>query len=91
VEFAGEVYDRRGRHLPAGVRVDAYVGKTRCGVGSVRRTGSFSGYLLAVAGPESVAECARGATLTFRVNGRPAVETTVNASGRRDLLDLTLQ
>jgi pimeloyl-ACP methyl ester carboxylesterase len=91
VEFAGEVYDGRGRHLPAGARVDAYVGSTRCAVGSVRRTGSFSGYLLAVAGPESVAECAHGATLTFRVNGRPALETTVNASGRRDLLDLTVR
>jgi pimeloyl-ACP methyl ester carboxylesterase len=91
VELAGEVYDGRGRHLPAGTRVESYVGSTRCAVGSVRRTGSFSGYLLAVAGPESVAECARGAELTFRVNGRPAVETTVNAPGRRDLLDLTLQ
>lgn len=91
VELAGEVYDGRGRHLPAGVRVDAYVRSTRCGVGSVRRTGSFSGYLLAVAGPESVAECAHGATLTFRVNGRPAVETAINAPGRRDLLDLTLR
>jgi pimeloyl-ACP methyl ester carboxylesterase len=91
VEFAGEVYDGDGRHVRAGSRVEAFVGGTRCGVGSVRRTGSFSGYLLAVAGPESIAECARGATVTFRVNGRPAVETAVNESGQRGLFDLTLR
>jgi hypothetical protein len=91
VEFAGEIYDGSGRHLPAGTRVEAYVGNTRCGVGSARRTGSFSGYLLAVVGPESNPECARGATLTFHLDGRPAVETTVNERGRRDLFDLTLR
>jgi hypothetical protein len=91
VDFAGEVYDGDGRHVRAGSRVEAFVGSTRCGVGSVRRTGSFAGYLLAVAGPESIAECGRGAMLTFRVNGRRAVETTLNEPGRRDLFDLTLR
>jgi pimeloyl-ACP methyl ester carboxylesterase len=92
VELAGEVYDRAGNHLPAGTRVEAYVGETRCGIGTVRRTGSFAGYLLAVAGPASIPGCERGATLTFRINGRPAVETAVNErGGREDLMDLSLQ
>jgi pimeloyl-ACP methyl ester carboxylesterase len=91
VELGGEVYDRRGRHVPPGTRVDAYVGDTRCGVGSVRRTGSFSGYILAVVGPESIAGCTRGAPLTFRIDGRPAVETTVNDADGDDLSDLTLR
>jgi pimeloyl-ACP methyl ester carboxylesterase len=92
VELAGEVYDRHGNHLPSGTRVEAYVDETRCGVGTVRRTGSFAGYLLAVAGPESTPGCERGATLTFRINGRPAVETAINErGGRENLLDLSLR
>jgi pimeloyl-ACP methyl ester carboxylesterase len=92
VELAGEVYDRGGNHLTSGTRVEAYVNETRCGVGTVRRTGSFAGYLLAVVGPESIPGCERGATLTFRIDGRPAVETTVNErGGREDLLDLSLR
>jgi pimeloyl-ACP methyl ester carboxylesterase len=89
-EFAGEVYDRRGERLPPGTRVEAYVGDTLCGVASVRRTGSFSGYILNVAGSDSVAGCARGATLTFRIDGRHALETAVNAPGGSGSLDLTL-
>jgi pimeloyl-ACP methyl ester carboxylesterase len=92
VELAGEVYDRHGNHLPSGTRVEAFVDKTRCGVGTVRRTGSFAGYLLAVAGPDSIPGCERGAVLTFRINGKPAVETAVNErGGRDDLMDLSLR
>jgi pimeloyl-ACP methyl ester carboxylesterase len=90
-EFGGEVYDRRGRHLPPGTRVEAYVGETRCGVGSTRHTGSFSGYILAVVGPDSVPQCERGAPLTFRIDGRLAVESTVNEPDREHLSDLTLR
>jgi hypothetical protein len=89
VGFVGEVYDRHGRHLPPGTRVEAYVGDTRCGVASVRRTGSFSGYSLGVVGPDSVAECAAGATLTFRIGGKPAAETAVNEPGSERSLDLS--
>ena len=89
-EFAGEVYTPAGRHLPSGTRVDAYVGTTRCGVTSVRRTGSFSGFSLDVAGPDSVPGCTRGATITFRVGGRPAGDTAVNEPGRSGRLDLTV-
>jgi pimeloyl-ACP methyl ester carboxylesterase len=92
LELAGEVYDRNGNHLPSGSRVEAFVRETRCGVGTVRRTGSFAGYLLAVVGPEAIPGCERGATLTFRINGKPAVETAINErGGRDDLMDLSLQ
>jgi pimeloyl-ACP methyl ester carboxylesterase len=89
-EFAGEVFRTDGRQLPGGTRIDAYVGTTRCGVTSVRRTGSFSGFSLDVAGPDSVPGCARGATITFRVAGRAARDTAVNEPGRSARLDLTV-
>ncbi|MBA2327144.1 MAG: hypothetical protein H0V95_10945 [Actinobacteria bacterium] len=89
VGFVGEVYDRRGRHLPPGTRVEAFVGDTRCGVASVRRTGSFSGFSLGVVGPGSVAGCEAGATLTFRIDGKPAAETAVNEPGGERSLDLS--
>jgi pimeloyl-ACP methyl ester carboxylesterase len=77
-EFVGEVIHRNGRELPPGTQIEAYVGATRCGIASVRRTGNFSGYVLDVVGPDSVAGCDRGASLSFRVGGRPAAETSVN-------------
>jgi pimeloyl-ACP methyl ester carboxylesterase len=89
--FVGEVYDKRGRHLPPGTLVEAYVGATRCGVASVRRTGSFSGYTLTVVGPDSVPGCEPGAALNFRLDGRPAANTAVNERGGESSLDLTLQ
>ena len=91
VQLVGEVYDRRGRNMSPGTRVEAFVGNTRCGVASIRRTGSFAGYSLAVAGPESIPGCERGALLTFRINGRPAVDTSTNEESRRDSLDLTMR
>jgi hypothetical protein len=90
VQFAGEVFTPDGHQLPGGTRIDAYVGETLCGVTSVRRTGSFSGFSLDVVGPDSVPGCARGSTITFRVNGRPALETAVNEPGRSDSLDITV-
>ena len=85
------MYRRDGAHVPPGARVEAYAGSVRCGVASLRRTGSYSGYILAVVGPDSVAGCERGATLTFRVDGQPAAQTAVNdpAHGNGPL-DLTL-
>lgn len=59
---------------------------------SVRRTGNYSGYSLDVVGPDSVAGCQSGATLTFRINGRPVSGTgtnTANNLGRGGSLDLT--
>jgi hypothetical protein len=89
-EFAGQVFRRDGRQLRGGTRIDAYVGSTLCGVASVRRTGSFSGFSLYVVGPDSVPGCARGATITFRVNGRRALDTAVNDPGSSGGLDLTV-
>jgi len=89
-QFAGEVFAPDGRQLPGGTRIDAYVGTTRCGVTSVRRTGSFSGFSLDVVGPDSVPGCARGSTITFRVDGRPTLDTAVNEPKRSGPLDLTV-
>jgi pimeloyl-ACP methyl ester carboxylesterase len=89
-QFNGELFARDAKLLPPGSRVEAYVATTRCGIASTRRAGSFAGYILAVVGPDSIPGCTRGATLTFRVNGEPAVETSVNdldVNGRS--LDLT--
>lgn len=78
-ELSGEVFDRNGRRLPPGTRVEAYIGTTRCGVASVRRAGEdFTGYILSVVGPDSSSGCGEGAQITFRINGRPAAETTLN-------------
>lgn len=86
----GEVFNRNGEHVPPGTRVEAYVGDVRCGVASTRRTGSYSGYILDVVGPDSVAGCERDATMTFRIDGQRAEQTAVNdLSGRT--LDLTLR
>ena len=60
-------------------------------MGSVRRTGSFLGYILDVAGPESVAGCTRGAKIEFRVDGKAAVETAVNGPRTNgSMTDLTV-
>jgi pimeloyl-ACP methyl ester carboxylesterase len=89
--FQGELFRSDGRQLPGGTRVEAYVGKTRCAVASTRYTGNFAGYILDVVGPDSIPGCTRGATLTFRIDGLPAVGTAVNTPpGQTDSLDLSL-
>jgi hypothetical protein len=89
-EFGGQVFRRNGRQLPGGTRIDAYVGTTRCGVASVRRTGSFTGFSLNVVGPDAIPGCTRGATITFRVNGQRALDTAANEPGTAEQLDLTV-
>jgi hypothetical protein len=89
-ELGGSVFRPNGSELPAGTRIDAYVGGTRCGVASVRRTGSFSGFSLSVVGPGSIPGCRLGATIRFRVNGRLALDTAVNDPGHSSQLDLTV-
>lgn len=89
-EFGGSVYRPDGRQLPGGTRIDAYVGTIRCGVASIRRTGSFSGFSLSVVGPDAIPGCKRGGTITFRVNGKPALDTAINEPGRSSQLDLTV-
>ena len=92
-EFSGEIFDRSNQRLPAGAKVEAFVGDTLCGVASTCGAGNFSGYILAVVGPDSVPGCARDGTVTFRVDGRPVRETAVNrlvpaAPGSGGSLDL---
>ena len=89
--FQGEIFRSDGRQLPAGTRVEAYIGDTRCAVASTRYTGNFAGYIVNVVGPDAIAGCPRGATVTFRVDGVPAAETAVNQPpGGQDALDLTV-
>jgi pimeloyl-ACP methyl ester carboxylesterase len=85
-DFAGEVVDLDGRHLPGGTRIEAYVDTTRCGVASVRRTGSFAGFSLSVVGPEVIGACATGAPLRLVVDGQPSPTVAVNEPGHQDLL-----
>ena len=90
-DFSGEVYRRSGRRLPPGTRIEAFVGETRCGVASVRRTGNFGGYILSVVGPDAVKGCRSGARLRFKIGGRPAIETAVNGPRHSGPLDLTVR
>jgi pimeloyl-ACP methyl ester carboxylesterase len=92
IELNGEVFDAAGDQLPGGTVVEAFIGETRCAVGSVRRTGSYAGYILNVVGPESAPGCELGATITFRVDGKPAIDTAVNTRGENHGgLDLTVR
>src|SRR5262245_36521313 len=77
-ELSGEVFDRDGRRLPSGTRVEALIGDTRCGVASVRQSESFTGYVLAVVGPQSINGCTQDAQITCLIDGRPAMATSVN-------------
>jgi hypothetical protein len=89
-EFAGEVFEADGRQLPDGTRVEARIGNALCGVASVRTSADFTGFSLAVVGPESIPGCDAGATVTFRVDGRPATTTAINDFRSDPSLDLTL-
>jgi hypothetical protein len=83
-EFKGQLLDQIGLKLPAGTVVEAFAGEIPCGVTALRPAqGNDQLYTLIVAGPETVAECAEGATLTFRLDGEEAAQTATNdlASG----------
>ena len=94
-EFKGRLRDANGADLPAGTVVEAYAGDTRCAVTSLRPVEQTEGfYTLIVAGPDAVPGCDRDAPLSFRLDGKQAVETAVNdlASGAGGHeLDLTLK
>jgi hypothetical protein len=78
-ELSGEVLDHSGTPLDPGAVVDAYIGTTKCGTASVRQTGDFTGYVMNVIGPTSLAGCKRGAHIAFQINGKPAKQTYVNS------------
>lgn len=89
--FVGDVLDATGHYLPPGTRIEAFVGQALCGVTSISRTGSFSGYTIVVAGPDAIPGCAAGATISFRVDGRPATQTATNDVGQsHSPFDLTV-
>jgi pimeloyl-ACP methyl ester carboxylesterase len=90
-QFSGEIFRRDGSELPPGTRVEAYVRGTLCGIASTRGSGNFTGFSLDVVGPDSIAGCTLGATITFRVDGRPVTMTALNTPpGRRDSLNITV-
>ena len=81
-ELKGLLFDRDGDDLPGGTVIEAYVGDERCGVTSLPYGGVTEGYYtLIVAGPEAVPACAEGATVKFRIDGKPTVQTVVNDLG----------
>jgi len=93
-QFFGEAFEEDGTRLPAGSRVEAYIGEALCGVASLRGSGSFGGYVISVAGPDEVPGCDLGATITFNVDGRTARQTRVNGPNgedRRAPTDLIVQ
>jgi hypothetical protein len=76
-EFAGEVHDAQGRPLAAGARVEGVIGATVCGVAELRDTGY---YIMSVVGQGTIAGCADGGEIRFRVDGRFANESSAQAS-----------
>lgn len=94
-ELKARLFDREGAPLPDGSVAEAYAGNALCGITSLRSAEASEGYVtLIVAGPTAVADCAAGATLTFRIDGQRTRETAVNdlrggPDGRE--LDLTLE
>jgi hypothetical protein len=78
-EIKGLLFGRDGAQLPDGSVVEAYVDETLCGITSLRNAEATEGYFtLIVAGPDAIAACGEGATLTFRIDGRRARETAAN-------------
>ena len=89
-QFQGSVFGADGRMLGPPNQVAALVGGARCGVASVRSSAEFTGYILAVVGPDSVPGCRRGAPISFRVDGHlvTATSATNTPPGINDSLDL---
>ena len=90
VGFAGEIFDQAGVRQPAGARVEAFIGTTRCAVASTRELEDFVGFSLDVVGPDAIPGCTAGATISFRVDGEPVPETALNAPGQEEDLNLTV-
>ena len=78
----GTVLGPDGSHLGPGTRIEAYIGETLCGVGSLTPVVmEFSGpdsFDVLVAGPESAPGCTRDGTVRFNVDGREVAATAIN-------------
>ena len=89
-ELSGEAHRADGSPVSVGTRVEAFVGATLCGVASVRSEPGFDGYILHVVGPDSIAGCRKGATITFRVGGTQANQRIRNGGTPPRQFDLTV-
>lgn len=79
-----------GTQQSDGTVVEAYVGDTLCGSGTVSNQNGNEFYLVDVLGGGQKAGCASdGDTVSFRVNGLKANETGAYATGAATRLDLT--
>ncbi len=71
-----------GRSARARARVEAYVGDTKCGAFSLPPVkmvfDDTQGYSIDVASPDVVPGCAKGGSISFRINGNDTGITTVN-------------
>jgi hypothetical protein len=73
---------RDGVPVRGGASVEARIGGVLCGTSTVRNFDGDHGAIILVAGPER-AGCARGAPITFVVDGTPARETATNDLSER--------
>jgi pimeloyl-ACP methyl ester carboxylesterase len=91
----GGIYAGDGARIPAGARIEAYIGDVLCGVtgipANVMLFENPDTYDLLVAGPEAVSGCERGGIVTFRVDGVAVEETARNVLDDGVPLDLTLR
>jgi hypothetical protein len=82
--FFGEVDTPTGVPTAIGARVEARIEGRRCGVATVRDSGSFVGFIISVVGPDSIPGCTTGAPISFTVGGRPVPETARNDPGSHE-------
>lgn len=89
--FYGVVGDANGKDVPPRTLIEAYSGDTLCGVSTV------SEVVMAYAGPATYDlaatsdACAENAPLTFKIGGKPAMQTGTNSYDGYRQLDLTVQ
>ena len=93
--FRGNVLDSSGETLAPGTVVEAYIGESLCGVGSlapvVMGVAGPETYEVRVVGPQSVPGCEEGGEISFRVDGEAVGETGVNDFAEEPhALELTL-
>ena len=86
--FVGALLDGSGKPLGPGARVEAYIGDTKCGAFAVPPVmmifDETQGYTISVASPEAIPACAKGATISFRVNGKETGVTATNDLAQQD-------
>jgi hypothetical protein len=76
-DIYGEILDGSGNPAAPGTLIEAYDGETLCGRTSLRG-GEFEGFVIFIAGPDSIEGCGRGSRIRFAVNGTPTAGTVTN-------------